>query len=145
MRVEQSFLVRRPPDVVFDYVADPAKLGEWQTNKTHVEPLSPGRPGLGTRFLERTRPRRGRPFEQVVELTQFDRPRRVQVHVVEGPYPLDGTWTFEPQDAGTRVRCVLEGDLPGTVALLQPLTKMVLAREFARYHDRLRRNLETTT
>lgn len=143
MRVEQTFLVARPPEVVFDYLTDPARLAEWQTDKTSVEPLTGGPPGLGTRVRERTKPRRGREFEQIVEFAEFDRPRRVRVHVVEGPYPVDGVWTFEPDGAGTRVHFVAEGEVPGVPRLLLPLTRMVVRREFAGHHDRLRRTLQS--
>lgn len=142
MHVEQTFTVARPPEVVFDYLTDPAHLAEWQTTKTSVEQLTDGPPGLGTRVRERTKPPGSREFEQVVEFTEFDRPRRVHVHIVEGPQPIDGTWSFEPDGPGTRVHFAADGKLRGPVRVLGPLAARVLARQFARYHDRLRRNLE---
>ena len=96
MRLEQTFTVARPPEAVFDFVTDPANLATWQTSKTEVEQLTPG---PGTRFRERTKPRVGKEFEQVVEFTGFERPRLLHTHIVEGPLPVDGTWTFEPDGA----------------------------------------------
>lgn len=96
MRIEETFYVSWPPEVVFDYVANPSTLAEWQTRKTSVEQLTDGPPRLGTRVRERTMPPVGKELEQVVELAELDRPRRLGVHVVEGPYPVDGTWSFEP-------------------------------------------------
>ncbi|HEX6701348.1 MAG TPA: SRPBCC family protein [Gaiellaceae bacterium] len=103
MRVEQTFSVRRPPEDVFDYLTNPANLAEWQTSKTSVEKLTDGAPRLGTRVRERTKGLGGREFEQIVEFTEFVRPELVHVHVVEGPYPIDGTWAFERDGDGTRV------------------------------------------
>ena len=103
MRVAETFSIARRPEVVFDYVTDPSKLTAWQTAHTSVEQLTEGPPGLGTRVRERTKPAGGKEFEQIVEFAEFDRPRRLRVHVVEGPYPIDGTWTFEPEGDGTRV------------------------------------------
>src|ERR671931_2018041 len=111
MRIQQTFTVAAPPEQVFDYMTDPANLPRWQSTKTSVEQLTDGPPRLGTRVRERTKPPGGQEFEQVVEFTEFDRPRRVHVHIVEGPYPVDGTWSFEPEGAGTRVRFVAEGEL----------------------------------
>jgi carbon monoxide dehydrogenase subunit G len=142
MRIEETFTVGRPPEAVFDFLTDPAHLAEWQTSKTLVAQLTPGPPGLGTRVRERTKPRVGREFEQVVEFTQFERPGRVHVHIVEGPFPVDGTWCFQPVGDGTRVRFVAEGALRGPVRLLEPVLRRVLAREFAGYHRELRRRLE---
>jgi hypothetical protein len=78
----------------------------------------------------------------VTEFTEFDRPRRFHVHVVEGPHPLHGTWSFEPDGSGTRVRFEAEGAMRGVPRWLEPLAKRVLARQFAKYHDLLRVNLE---
>ena len=60
MRIEQSFSVSRPPEIVFDYLTNPANLAAWQTSKTSVEQLTAGAPQLGTRVRERTKGPRGR-------------------------------------------------------------------------------------
>lgn len=142
MRVEQTVVVKQPPEVVFDYLTSPSKLTEWQTSKTAVEQLSAGPPRRGMLLRERTKGPGGKEFDQIVEFTEFDRPLRVQVHVVDGPYPVDGTWTFEPAEGGTRLRFIAEGRLNGPMRVLQPLAKRLLRRQFAAYHENLRRNLE---
>jgi uncharacterized protein YndB with AHSA1/START domain len=144
VRIAQTFSVNRPPETVFDYVTDPARLADWQTSNTSVEQLTEGIPGLGTRFRERTKPPRGKEFEQITEFAEFDRPSRLRVHVVEGPQPIDGTWVFEPdRDEGTRVQFVAEGELRGPLRILGPIMKIVIARQFAAYHRILRRNVES--
>lgn len=142
VRIEESFSVDRQPEAVFDYLTDPANLRDWQTAKTSVEQLTDGPPALGTRVRERTKPPGGREFEQIVEYTEFERPRRVRVQVVEGPLSTGGTWSFEPDGDGTRVRFATDAKLPGPLRLLEPVMKRVVARRFARYHGNLRRNLE---
>src|SRR4051812_2536172 len=104
MRIEETFVVDRPPEVVFDYMVDADNLAAWQTSKTDVEQLTPGPPGLGTRIRERTKPPGRKEFEQVVEFTEFDRPRMFHTHIVEGLLPVDGEWRFAPEgDGATRV------------------------------------------
>jgi carbon monoxide dehydrogenase subunit G len=142
MRFEQTFTVARPPEAVFDYMTDPENLAAWQTSKTYVEQLTPGPPGLGTRVRERTKPPGGKEFEQVVEFTEFDRPHRFHAHIVEGRFPVDGTWTLEADGDGTRGRFVAEGELRGAMRLLQPLLVRNMGREFAKYHAQLARNVE---
>jgi hypothetical protein len=124
-------------------MTNPARLAEWQTTKTSVEQLTPGPPGLGKRVRERTRQPGGREFEQIVEFTEFDRPHRFTAHIVEGPYPVDGTWSMEPSGEGTEVTFVAEGELRGVMRLLGPLTRRMMGRQFAGYHDTLRRNIES--
>jgi uncharacterized protein YndB with AHSA1/START domain len=144
MQVEETFLVSRPPEVVFDYLTNPLKLAEWQKSKTSVEQLTDGAPGLGTRIRERTKQPGGSEFEQIVEFTEFERPVRVRVHIAEGPYPVDGTWSFQSDGEGTRVHFVAEGELRGTLRLLQPLAVRLIARQMAGYHRNLRRNVEAS-
>jgi uncharacterized protein YndB with AHSA1/START domain len=144
MRFEQELVIRRPPQDVFDYVTDASKLASWQTHKTLVEPLTEGPPRQGTRIRERTKPPGAKEFEQIVEFTEFDRPSRLHVHIVEGPQPVDGTWTFAPDGAdGTRLHCVVEGELRGAARFFTPIVKAGMARQFRAYHENLRRNLES--
>jgi carbon monoxide dehydrogenase subunit G len=142
VRIEQTFRVARPPEVVFDYMTDPAHLAEWQTVKTSVEQITPDPRGQGTRIRERTKPPVGKEFEQIVEFSAFDRPRLFGTHIVEGPAKVDGTWTFAPDGDGTRVHFLAEGPLPGPLRLLSPLAARVMGRQFAGYHENLRRKLE---
>jgi uncharacterized protein YndB with AHSA1/START domain len=142
VHIEETLVIARSAQVVFDYLTNPANLASWQTSITSVEQLTDGRPGLGSRFRETTKPPLGKPFEQVVEFTEFDRPRRLRAHVVEGPYPIDGTWSLEALGDGTRVTFTAEGELSGLMKLLGPLASRVLARQFAQYHRNLRRNVE---
>ena len=114
MRIEQTFTVASSPESVFDYMTNPVKLRDWQTSKTKVEPLAEGPPRLGYRVREWTKPPGRKEFAQVVEFAVFDRPHRLHVRIVEGPFPVDGTWTLTPDGAGTRVAFVAEGPLRGS-------------------------------
>jgi uncharacterized protein YndB with AHSA1/START domain len=142
MRIEQTFEVARPPESVFDYVTNPANLRDWQTSKTRVEVLSEGEPRQGYRIREWTKVPGRKEFEQLVEFAQFERPRRLHTHIVEGPQPIDGTWEFIATDGGTRVAFTAEGALQGPIRLLAPIVKRAVDREFRGYHENLRRNLE---
>jgi uncharacterized protein YndB with AHSA1/START domain len=145
MRITETFVVDAPPEAVFDYMTDPSNLAQWQTSKTSVEQITDGPPGLGTRVRERTKPPGAKEFEQLVEFTDFDRPRRFHVHVVEGPYPVDGTWTFAPQGEATSVTFVAEGELSGLMRLGEPLVKRGMARQFAGYHRNVQRTVPALT
>jgi carbon monoxide dehydrogenase subunit G len=142
MRIEETFSVARPPKVVFDYVIQAGNLADWQTSKTFVEQSTEGPARLGTRLRERTKVPGRKEWEQIVEFVEFERPRRLAVHIVEGPTPIDGRWTFEPDGEGTRVRFEAWGELGGAMTLLLPVLKRLIARDFAKYHRNLRRNVE---
>lgn len=143
MRIEQSFTVRRPPGEVFAFMTDPANLASWQPSKVAVEPLTDGPPRKGYRVKERTRIGL-RQWDQIVEFTEFEPGRALSTHIVEGPTPVDGRWTFASDEAGaTRVHFVAEGDLTGLMRLLEPLLRRGIARSFRRYHALLARNVES--
>ena len=142
MRITETFVIAAPPELVFDYMTDPANLAAWETSKTLVEPLTDGAKRLGTRVRERTKPPGAKEFEQIVEFTEFDRPRRFHVHVVEGPQPIDGTWTLRPEAEDTEVTFTAEGELRGAMRFMAPVVQRVMARQFADYHRNLRRNVE---
>jgi uncharacterized protein YndB with AHSA1/START domain len=143
MRIEQTFTIARPPESVFDYITDPANLRAWQTTKTRVEAVSQGPPRQGFRVREWTKPPGAKEFEQLVEFSEFERPNRLSVHVVEGPYPVDGTWVLSDVDGGTQVHFVAEGRLQGMLRFAEPVFSRVLGRQFAKYHEALRRNVES--
>ena len=143
MRFEQTFTVASSPESVFDYMTNPANLRDWQTSKTRVEVLSEGEPREGYRVREWTKAPGGKEFVQVVEFTEFDRPRRLHVHVVEGTYPVDGTWDLSQAGDATRVDFVAEGPLRGMMRLAAPIVTRLMARQFATYHENLRRNVES--
>ena len=142
MRIEQTLHVASPPEEVFDYLTNPSNLREWQTSKTRVEVLTDGPPRQGYRVREWTKPPGAKEFEQVVEFTDFDRPHRLHTHIVEGPQPIDGTWVFTPVGGGTRVEFVVEGQLRGLMRIAEPIVRRMIARQFAQYHENLRRNVE---
>ena len=144
LRIEETFSIERPPQVVFDYVIQADNLAHWQTSKTLAQQITEGPPRLGTRIRERTKMPGRREWEQIVEFAEFERPRRLGTHIVEGPAPIDGRWTFEPDDNATRVRFEAWGELHGPQKLLLPLLKLAIAREFRKYHRNLRRNLEAS-
>jgi uncharacterized protein YndB with AHSA1/START domain len=144
VRIVETFHVGRPPEVVFDYITDPSTLGEWQTSNRSVEQLSEGPAGQGSRFRERTKPPGMREIVQITEFAEFARPSRLRVHVVDGPQPIDGTWSLQAGPEGTLVTFVAEGELRGPMRLLGPMVKRVVARQFAVYHRNLRRNLEAS-
>jgi uncharacterized protein YndB with AHSA1/START domain len=142
VRIEQTFTVAASPEDVFDFMTDPENLAKWQTSKTRVEPLSDGAPRQGYRVREWTKPPRAKEFEQVVEFAVFDRPNRLNVHIVEGPYPVDGTWVLAATENGTTVEFTAKGSLRGLLRLAEPIVGRLMRNQFVEYHENLRRHVE---
>jgi uncharacterized protein YndB with AHSA1/START domain len=70
--VENSIDIAAPPEHVFDYVTNVQREPEWNPQLRAVEKLTPGPPGVETRY----RVRFGRGVgAAVIENTTFDRPQ----------------------------------------------------------------------
>lgn len=98
-RVTGSIRISAPPERVFDMVADSRHEPSFNPAMTEVELLTPEPVGLGSRF----RARMGRAGTvMLVELTEFDRPRRVGSVTTSPIMATSGSLTFTP-DAGATV------------------------------------------
>ena len=135
-------MIARQPEDVFAYMTDPAKLSTWQ-DAEEVTQLTPGPVGVGTRFRE-IHKAMGRRRTEITEVVTFERGRRFEIRVVDGP-PVDGRWDFEAIDGGTRLTFTPLVRPPGPLERAAPLMAFATALVFARFHRRLKRALETPT
>src|SRR3954447_12775785 len=131
--------IARPPEEVFAFVTDPAKLSRWQ-DAEEVEQLTDGPVRAGTRFRE-VHKVLGRRRVELTEVVECDPARVFHIRVVEGP-PVDGRWTFEPSAAGTRVTLTPIAHLPGRAGIANGLMAQGTALAFRRFHRRLKHALE---
>jgi uncharacterized protein YndB with AHSA1/START domain len=73
MRIEESVEINRPPQEVFDYVANPENLPEWSGIVQEVHKETQGQPREGERFTTVAK-FLGRRFETPMEVTSHDPP-----------------------------------------------------------------------
>ena len=135
--------MNRPVEEVFAYVADPANLGEWQTNLVSVTKETEGPVRSGTRFREVRRAPLGRTVEASVEVSGYEENRRLDLRIVSGPLPIDGRNAFTAVDGATRIEFVAEGELRGALRLAGPVLARLLHRQFERDYARLKDALES--
>jgi hypothetical protein len=80
-QMHQSVDIARPlPQVV----ANPVNDALWDSNLVEVTKISPGPPGVGSRFRSKVR-FAGREFELVREITEYEPNRRPAVKTISGP------------------------------------------------------------
>ena len=135
--------MNRPVDEVFAYVADPANLGEWQTNLVSITKETEGPVRSGTRFREVRRAPFGRPVEAIVEVSGYEENRRFDLRIVSGPLPIDGRNEFIAVDGATRIEFVAEGEPRGALRLAGPVFGRLLHRQFESDYARLKDALES--
>ena len=91
--VEESVVIARPPQEVFDFVSKFQNVAVFDSSVTASEQVGDGPLGVGTRGRGTSKVM-GRQFDWTVEVSEFDPPRRVVSRSVEGK--LDFTITFTP-------------------------------------------------
>ena len=101
--IEGEITIARPPEAVFDFVADERNEPRFNPKMKSVEQLSPGPIGRGTRFRAEVAGR-GRPLQMVIEFTGFERPRRLCSSTRMPAMDIHGTLSFDPVPGGTRMR-----------------------------------------
>jgi len=90
-----------PPEVVFHTMNDPEQFHHWMQGFVKAEVLTEGDYGIGTRFAE-TRRMAGREATEVFEITHYDPPQAVSMHVDSGmKSSYDFDFLFEPEGVGT--------------------------------------------
>jgi uncharacterized protein YndB with AHSA1/START domain len=131
MHVEESVVINRPPEEVFDYVANRENLPEWSGLVQEVRGETQGlRVEEGARFTTVAK-FLGRRFETPFEVIVHDPPRRHTDRSTGGPFPQEYTHIFEEVEGGrTRLTEVTEGEPGSFFRLAGPLLEMAGRRQF---------------
>ncbi len=105
-RIEGRAIIRRPPEEVFDFVADAENNPKWHAHVHETTWLDDRQTGPGRRGRQVSR-LFGRRWEFVAEVTDWDPPHVVAFRVVEG-MPLRTTIRVEPAVDGSLVTLTVE-------------------------------------
>jgi uncharacterized protein YndB with AHSA1/START domain len=142
MRIERSITVDRPPEQVWDFVADPRNDPRWCRKVDSVEQTEGGGPGRGARYLARHRPKplRG-PVDLTMEATEFDPPRRLRLREEDGDAVFDVVYELNEEAAGTRLTQIdhIDWKIP---RVLQPIGRAMVGRDLQRQLEALKALLE---
>jgi carbon monoxide dehydrogenase subunit G len=133
--------VARPPAGVADYMTDPAHDPEWIGGVRSARLETPPPLGAGSR-VARVAGFLGKRVEYVNEVLAVD-DRHLDMRSVVAPFPMQITYSFEPDGAGTVVRNRVRGEPGGFFALFGPLLAPIVRRSVQRDLARLRDVLET--
>ena len=94
-QVEGEIVIRRPVDELFDFVADERNEPRYNPRMRDVELVTDEPVGKGSTFCARLKTG-GRTMPTTMELTEFDRPRRLASSTHSSMMDTVGTLTFEP-------------------------------------------------
>jgi uncharacterized membrane protein len=142
--ITASIQIARPPEVVFAYVDDLSRHGEWQEQIQEVTVLTEGPTKVGSRARDR-RKVPGSVQEITYEITAHDPPRSASFRGVDGPVRPIGTVTVTPADGGSRVTLELDFKGHGFGKLLLPLVRSQARKQVPRDQQQLKERLEAQT
>jgi carbon monoxide dehydrogenase subunit G len=119
LKFSADLKVNRPVDQVFAWLTNPDNQSKFDKSSLKMEALTPGPWRTGTQFRE-LRDLGGRKTEVLSEIAELELNRRFVIRSKTGPGWL-GTWNFEPEGAGTRLRWTGQLTMQGFARLFEPL------------------------
>ena len=128
IRFENSVVINRPVEEVFEFVSNFNNDPLWQPAFQEGEITSEGPIGVGTtgrnviRFL-------GRTIESTIEMTEYEENRKLGVRTTSGPTPAKVVDTFEPVEGGTRLTQNFEAEVGGFLKLAEPVVGRMVKRQ----------------
>ena len=140
-RAEMSTVVNRPIEDVFAVLSNVENNPKWSSAAVEAQQTSAGPVGVGTtmRFVGRFL---GRRVESRAVVTQFETNRIFAWQSSAGPFPMQGSLTFERINGGTRVNSVFEAEPAGFFKLVEPLMVMMAKRRSQNDLDNLKGLME---
>jgi uncharacterized protein YndB with AHSA1/START domain len=122
--ISGEVMIEAPVEEVFDLVADERNEPRYNPRIVHVEKLSDGPVGRGSRFVAQPKGM-GSKGRMTLEVLEYERPRRLY-NVVRSSYmEVEGTVTFEETGGGTRLRWEWDMGLVGPMKLMSPAIALV--------------------
>jgi hypothetical protein len=120
IRFETAIEIPRRREAVFEFVADPVRLPDWNSAVEFVTGVG------GNRYaMRRTLP--SGPAENELEVEAAP-PDVLTLRTLSGPTPFVYRYSFEPIASGTRVVLHAEVELNGVGSLLGPLATQAVRR-----------------
>jgi uncharacterized protein YndB with AHSA1/START domain len=141
-QITGEILINRPVEVVFDCVADERNEPRYNPALLRSDKVTDGPVGVGTRF-HATHKSAGRPVEMAVEITAFDRPRRLASKTTMSWSEVEGELSFESVADSTKMCWAWDVRPKGAANLLRPIMGVVGRRSERACWEGLKRYLET--
>jgi len=122
MLVQGDIVINRPIGEVFDFVADERNEPKYNPQMTSAEMVTQGPIRVGSKF-DCVMTGVGRGAVMTIELTEFDRPRRLGSATHLSSMNIDGTLLFEAQGQGTKMTWIWNLEPHGFYKLLGPIVR----------------------
>lgn len=138
-----SVVIKCPPSVVFDYLADHHHVAAVLAGVRRWEPITSKATGLGARFKVEI-VAAGVPLRATLRLDRWNRPRVIGWVSESGLIKNDGSFTFTAVPGGTRLTLRIDYQPPGSLlgAAISRRVDFVLRRRHERALEAIKERLE---
>jgi uncharacterized protein YndB with AHSA1/START domain len=126
---EFSIFINRPPEEVFDFYANPANNNQWQGTTQSAAWTSEGSPGVGSTYKMLV-DNFGRQLESLVEVTDWEPPKRLSTRSANGPVLVEGETVIKTQGEGSLVTYTSKISASGLMKLLEGLLSKPFKKQF---------------
>jgi len=117
-KFEQTVLINRRQQEVFDYLADLSNGPQWQSSAISAERTSEGPIGVGSTWRRTTRAL-GRTSDAEYECTSYDPPDEFSIKSLSGPTSTDITYSLKSTEGGTQVSITGQIEFRGLLKLME--------------------------
>jgi len=126
--VERSIWIARPPEEIWDYLADVSNEPQWRDIMIEARWVSEPPYGIGSTGLNVVKGIGDWPWK----IAEWDEPHSVSWDVTGGKFAgSQGGYHVDPEDAGSRVTIYAHFKLSAFTRLLMPIMTRSLGRQFA--------------
>ena len=144
LKFSADLTVNRPVEKVFAWLVNADNQSKFDKSSIEMEAITPGPWRAGTQFRE-LRDLGGRKIEVLSEIAELEPNRRFVIRSKTGPGWL-GTWNFEPEGTGTRLRWTGQLSIKGFARLFEPLIgkqmRPQIERQFSQLPDLIESELK---
>ena len=144
VKVELEVIINRPIEEVFSFMSNVENDSQWSTGAVETKLTSEGPIGKGSTFEEATM-FLGRKIEMTGEYTEYIPNKKFVCKSISGPFPAEGSYTFEEVDGGTKVTATIEVEPRGFFKIAEPLLIRMFKRQSEAELANLKDLLESKT
>lgn len=141
IKIETQVEIDKPSDEVFAYISNFENNPQWQSGQIEARFTSEGALQVGSTY-DQVATFLGRRIVSTFEVLEYEPGYKVKASSTSGSFPITFTRMVEPEEGGSLVTAVVEGDASGFFKLAEPLMKIMVQRSVDADYRNLKQILE---
>jgi uncharacterized membrane protein len=143
-QIENEVIINRPIEEVFSFVSNIENYIQWQSGVIEAKLTSEGPLGLGSTYKYSAK-LLGRKIENNGKYTEYIPNKKITFKGTSGPFPGQGTYSFENVNGGTKLSTLIEADIGGFFKIAEGLVVKQFKKQFDADFENLKTLLESQT